>query len=216
MRIMKTKRVVIVTNGTVSESCLSEIASFDMIIGVDRAAYWLLMHGITPHMAVGDFDSTNKTEFLYIQQHIADVRTFPAEKDFIDTELAIRIAIEEHPSEIILFGGVGTRMDHTLGTLSLLELGQRQHIPIYMKNETNEIQLIHRCRTIVGRRGEFKYISIIPYSKTISVSLEGLKYPLSHATIVRGQTIGISNEFIYKSATVTLHAGTAILIQSTD
>jgi len=213
---MKYTRALIFTNGTLHDSSLSEISKDDYVIGVDKAAYWLLEHGMIPNVAVGDFDSTNESEFERIKKDIADIRTFPPEKDFVDTELAVRVAIEKRVSEIFMYGGSGTRLDHTLATLSLLELGIKHNIPILFKTETYEIRLVSRRRTIVKKRGEFTYISVIPYTQKIVVSLEGLKYPLTHATIHRGQTIGISNEFLTDSGIITVHAGMAFVIQSKD
>lgn len=213
---MKYNRAVIVTNGTLNTSCITEISKEDFVIGVDRAAFWLLTHGIIPNSAVGDFDSTSNDEYEQIKKNIADIRTFPPEKEYVDTELAIRVAFEKKVSEIVIFGGLGTRLDHTLATLSLLEIGVHNNIPIQFKNETNVISLFSRGRTIVKKRGEFKYISIIPYTQKIIISLEGLKYPLVRTTISRGQTIGVSNEFLTDSAVVTVHSGMAFVIQSKD
>ena len=50
----------------------------------------------------------------------------------------------------------------------------------------------------------------------IQISLEGLKYTVIKKVIRRGQTIGISNEFISDKATVTIHHGKALVIQSKD
>ena len=213
---MSFKRARIFTNGILNESSLSEIDSDDYVIGVDKAAHWLLIHGIIPNVAVGDFDSTSKEEFEQIKKDVRDIRTFPAEKDFVDTELALSVALEKQVDEIALYGGSGSRLDHTFATLSLLEKGIQSNVPIYFTNETNEIRLLSRCRTIVKKRGDFKYISVIPYSQKIIVSLEALKYPLDHATIHRGQTIGVSNEFLTDSAIITVHTGMAFVIQSKD
>lgn len=209
-------RVVIVCNGSLYDAITNEITSDDYVIGVDRAAYWLLTHGVTPQLAIGDFDSTSRAEVIRIKAAVSDTRAYAPEKDFTDTELAVQSAIERHPKEIVILGGWGTRMDHTLATLSLLEHGLQHNIPMSCRSETNYIQLIARGRTIVKKRGGFPYISLLPYTATMSVSLSGLKYPLDHKTIRRGQTIGISNEFVSDTATVTMHAGKALLISSRD
>lgn len=209
-------RVVIVCNGSLYDALIREITPDDYVIGVDRAAYWLLTHGVAPQLAIGDFDSANPRELSRIRKSVSDTRVYHPEKDFTDTELAVQVAIERHPSEIVILGGWGTRMDHTLATLSLLEQGLLHKIPMSCRNETNHIQLISRGRTIVKKRGGFTYISLIPYSATITVTLKGLKYPLARATIRRGQTVCISNEFLSDTAMVTIHTGRALLIASCD
>lgn len=209
-------RVIIVCNGVLYDALIGEITSYDYVIGVDRAAYWLLTHGVTPQLAIGDFDSTNPRELSRIRKSVSDTRVYHPEKDFTDTELAVQVAIERHPSEIVILGGWGTRMDHTLATMSLLEQGLQHNIPMSCRNETNHIQLISRGRTIVKKRGGFTYISLLPYSATITVTLRGLKYQLTRSTIRRGQTVCISNEFLTDIATISVQAGTALLIQSKD
>ena len=62
-----THRVIIVSNGNLDKQILKEIDRGDYVIGVDRAAFWLIAHGVAPDVAVGDFDSTTKIELHQIQ-----------------------------------------------------------------------------------------------------------------------------------------------------
>ena len=50
----------------------------------------------------------------------------------------------------------------------------------------------------------------------IQISLSGFTGDVVRKTILRGQTIGISNEFIGAKATITIHRGKALVIQSRD
>jgi thiamine pyrophosphokinase len=210
------KSIAIVANGSLSEKFCAEIKNANIIIGVDRGAYWLLQHTITPDIAVGDFDSCTKKEFEEIKKRVSDIQTFKADKDFIDTELAVDVALGKKSQEIIIYGGTGTRFDHTMATVSLLERCMRLKISAELRDETNVIQLIGRGRTIIKRREGYRYVSIIPYTKEIVVSLKQLKYPLNYKKIVQGMTLGVSNEFKGSEATVTIHEGLALVIQSKD
>lgn len=210
------KRMIIVANGNLSESLLQEIGNTDTVIGVDRGAYWLLIHGVVPHIAVGDFDSCTTKELAEVKKKVADVRMFDAEKDYTDTELALEVALEKKPQEIVLLGVVGTRMDHTLATISLLERSLRAGIPAVVRDQTNDITLLGRGRTIMKRRAGRTYVSIIPFTKEIVVSLNNLKYPLIRKRITLGMTLGVSNEFTGLEATITVHKGLALVIQSKD
>jgi thiamine pyrophosphokinase len=210
------KRVVIVTNGKKYSGILDEIQKKDIVIGVDHAAYWLITNEVIPDVAVGDFDSTSKREWGIIQKKVKIVKKFSSEKDFTDTELAIDYAIKQSPSSILILGGNGTRIDHTLGTIYLLEQCHKKGIPAVFKDQTNEVSVIGRGRTILERRGGYRYVSIIPISESIVVTLQKFKYNVAKHTIRRGQTIGISNEFVSRQAEITLHRGNAFIIQSRD
>lgn len=210
------KSIAIVANGNLSEMFVGEIRHYDVIIGVDRGAYWLLTHGIAPHIAVGDFDSCTSKEWKKIQENITDVRQFDAEKNFTDTELALDIAMKKNSQHIAIYGGMGTRIDHTMATISLLARCAQARTPAVVRDMHNDVRIIGRGRTIIKKRAGCTYISIIPYTKQIIVSLSGLKYPLNRKKITQSMTLGISNEFEASEAEVTVHGGLALVIQSRD
>jgi len=210
------KRIVIVANGFLWDGIIKEIKSSDFVMGVDRAAYWLIEHGVIPSIAIGDFDSTNRGELEKIQKIIPTIKKYSPEKDFTDTELAMSYALRQKPKEIIIYGGTGTRLDHTLGTLHLLERCQKFGTPAVFRDQTNEVMVVGRGRTILNKREESRYVSIVPITNSIQITLTNFKYEIAKKIITRGQTIGISNEFISRQATVTIHRGLAFIIQSRD
>ena len=82
-------------------------------IAVDHGASLLLKWGITPAVAIGDFDSTSQAEFARLRQHLAEIETFPPAKDFTDTQLGVKLAIDRfQPTQIDIFGATGGRLDH--------------------------------------------------------------------------------------------------------
>lgn len=210
------KRVVIVANGNKYPGIIKEIRRGDVIIGVDRAAYWLITHRVIPDVAIGDFDSVNEKERSVIQKKVKIFKQYSAQKDFTDTELALLYAVKQKPLSIVIFGASGTRVDHTLGTLQLLTRCQKLGIPAVFRDQTNEVMIVGRGRTILEKREGYRYISVIPVSDSISVSLVGFKYNSIRKTIRRGQTIGISNEFAGRQAEIIFHRGIAFIIQSRD
>ncbi|HUD19217.1 MAG TPA: thiamine diphosphokinase [Patescibacteria group bacterium] len=210
------KRICIVANGRLEPILLESIAVGDMVIGVDRAAFWLIQHEVLPDVAIGDFDSVTPEEMKMISKNVEEVKCYKPEKNYTDTELALRFAIRFHPVSIIILGGSGTRLDHTMGTLQLLEASAKCGIPTVFRDETNEVVVVGRGRTILIKRGGCRYVSFIPITNTIQLTLSGFKYEITKKTIHRGQTIGISNEFTGRQADVTIHRGRAFIIQSRD
>lgn len=58
------------------------------VIGVDHGNIALLSHEIVPDIAVGDFDSLNKTERTLMESKVRDIRYAIPEKDFTDSEMS--------------------------------------------------------------------------------------------------------------------------------
>ena len=208
------KHIGIVGGGTVSDTFLPEIQKADYIIGVDHGAAWLIVHGITPNIAIGDFDSVTKEEFARIKQSVKTVMVHPAEKDFTDMELAVAEAVKLKPKSVIIYGGIGTRLDHTLGTVQLLEHFLVAGIAARLADDHNDICLVSGKQIV--QKGAFRYISILPFSQSATVSLHGFLYEASHLQLTRGMTRGISNEFVGKTGTIDIHKGIALVIQSRD
>lgn len=204
------KQVVIVANGRLSKSFLQDIRKADYVVGVDRGAYWLARNSIVPHIAIGDFDSVNQQELRLIQRRVKQVKEHPKEKDFTDMELAIQHAISLRPQEVVIYGAIGSRVDHTIANVFLLErLGG---IGV-LRDANNEVRLVSG-RVALQKSPHYSYVSILPMTETIDVTLVGFLYDASHTRIHRGQALGVSNEIRGDEATVEIHRGNALLIRS--
>ena len=67
----------------------------DIIVAADGGGLYLYEAGITPDILVGDFDSIPPKVLDYIRtQKNVTLKTFPAEKDFTDMELALDAAVD--------------------------------------------------------------------------------------------------------------------------
>ncbi len=206
------KRIAIVAGGTLSKQFLSDIAKSTYIIGVDRGAYWLIVNGIIPDIAIGDFDSVSARELQVIRKNIRRVEEHPKEKDLTDMELAVVHAIKLRPKEIVIYRALGSRLDHTLANIHLLE---KIHDSGVIRDGNNEVRFASG-RLVIRKESRYRYVSLLPVSKTIEVTLRGFLYDASHALIRRGQTLGISNEICGDKATIEVHRGRALVIRSRD
>lgn len=183
---------------------LREIRTGDYIIAVDRAAYWLLSHHVTPDIAVGDFDSASHEEFRLIKKFIKVIKQYPSIKDKTDMELALSYA----RGQTFIYGWSGTRLDHTLATLHMM----KHHILI---DENNRIRLIGLGKTVI-EKASYRYISVLPYTKSITLSLTGFTYNLTRKILTKGSSVGVSNEIIGKEGVLHVFSGKAWLIESND
>lgn len=213
--IKNRERVSIVGGGKVSQRFLSAIMGSDYVIGVDRGAWWLLRRHIVPDIAIGDFDSVNARELLEIKKKVKRIEKHPKKKNKTDMELAVEHAIGMHPKEVMIYGAVGDRLDHSVANIHLLEQLDDKGIKGIIRDERNEIRIV-TSQLKVKKDVRFQYISILSVTEAVEVTLAGFAYDLSHAIIHRGQTLGISNEIRADEATIKVHSGKALVIRSRD
>lgn len=188
------------------------------IIAVDGGLAAARKLNLKPDFCLGDFDSVNREDYAYYRsQEGIEWLVYPPEKNETDTELALHLAVDRQVQEIHLFGATGTRMDHTLAAIGLLEIPVKAGISCWMIDAHNRITMIESdCRI---RRDEAfgTYLSLIPYTEKVTgVTLTGVKYPLQNSSFIQGNSLGISNEITGEEAGISLKEGKLILIESKD
>jgi thiamine pyrophosphokinase len=209
------KTVAIVAGGILDKRFLREIMRADMRIGVDRGAAWLLKQKVIPDVAIGDFDSVTKRQLQSLKQKVKTVIEYPQNKDATDLELAVDYAIGLKPKQVVIFGGIGTRFDHTWAGIHLLMRLSSYNIYGYIVDNFNEICIVRRVLRMKPLEN-FRYISIFPLIKNATVTLTGFRYPVERQTFMYGSTLGVSNEIIAKQARIEIHQGIVLVIRSKD
>lgn len=209
-------RVLIFSGGNLNTWALSYIKEEDYIIGVDRGAYFLYLHGIEMDIAIGDFDSVTKDEKEQITANAKEIISCDAfDKNETDTEMAYNFALHKQPREILLFGVLGTRFDHSIANIQLLFSGLKAGIDCKIVDEWNEIQLVNS--QLVIHKNRFKNVSLLPLTSEVKgITLEGFIYPLTDATIKIGESIGISNILMGEIGKITIKSGILLVIKSND
>lgn len=187
----------------------------DIIICADGGANNLYKTRILPSMIVGDLDSLSFKTLKYFKDLGVLFHKFPKKKDYTDTELAIKFAIEEGSTEIILLGSTGTRLDHTLGNVMLLYKLLEKNIRAKIVDENNEIFIVNKEIKITKEKDTF--ISFIPlFNSCFGVTMKGFKYETEDREFSLGSTLGLSNEVISQFGTIKIEKGIAIVIKSRD
>lgn len=211
-------RVIIVAGGRLGDWVLPFILPNDLLIGADSGALFLLNHQLRPHIAVGDFDSLTLEEADHIRENCGQFVSFdPIMKDYTDSELAFRMALESKPTEILFFGAIGTRYDHSLANVHLLLRALQQNVPCKIMDEWNEIQLTDSRVQVSDPAQRFRYVSLLPLTEQVhGITLDGFLYPLNNATLTMGQSLAVSNELIADNGTVEVKSGKLLVIQSRD
>lgn len=213
---MEQKRVVIFSGGDLHTQYLKEIQDNDYIIGADKGALFLINNQITPDLAVGDFDSISPEELEKVKMFSKNlIGCDPIDKDLTDTELALDLAIKKQPDFILLIGVTGSRLDHTLANIQMMNLALQHHIACAILDRNNYITLTGSTIEVKGRG--YKYVSLLPMTPEVTgITLEGFQYPLENATLKIGESLAISNQLTGSFGTVTIEGGLLLVIQSND
>lgn len=212
---MNRKSVAIIAHSNIDWISKDTLKDYSVLIGVDRGAYALLNKGMVPDVAIGDFDSVSEAEMEEIRTKIANVRQYPSDKDQTDLELALMYAFSLDPAEIALFGVTGGRLDHSLAALHLLETMHEHNVLGSIFDAQNRVTLVSGKYQIV-KQNQFRYLSILPLSAEIIISIVGCQYPLDHRMMKKGTTLGVSNVITSEVAEITIHQGVAFCISSRD
>lgn len=196
---------------------------FNLVIAVDdglRAADRL---SIIPDYIVGDFDTVSPL-LLYKYENMDNIKIkrFKPEKDYTDTQIAVMRAIEENSFSIHILGGTGSRLDHTIANIQLLQSALECGIEAMIVSEKNRIRLLGDKRkqiTLTKEESMYKYVSLIPLSEKVSsVTTMGMKYNVSDFDfyIDKNISMGVSNEIKETKAEIKIADGKLLLIESND
>ena len=180
------------------------------IIGVDYGAYVCAKEHIVMEYAIADFDSCTPQQMDEISKYTKKVIQLPSAKDETDTEYATMFALRQGYDNIIIYGGLGGRLDHELANLALLT---RRRYPLTLVDDHNELCLLEEG--VHHLQKHHQYISFLPLEKS-NVSFKQLVYPLDHKDLDVKDIFTISNEFESDQAIVEVHQGCLLCIQSSD
>lgn len=178
----------------------------DHVICADLGCRHALRAGITPDLAVGDFDSCTD-----LPQNVPWVK-LPAEKDYTDTMHCICEAAARGFDSVTLLCALGARLDHSLCNLYALDFARKQGIEAAICSRSETVRLLTEGEyRFDGQNG--KTFSLFPFGcERVTVTYTGARYPLTRGTLASEEAIGVSNIFITDSASVTVHSGKALLI----
>jgi len=205
-------KAFIYTGGTINKAGITEHPkSGDLRIAADSGYQNALALGEKIDILLGDFDSY--TGKLPEGVEIVEV---PAEKDFTDTQLAVRTALERGADEVVIIGGLSGRLDHTLSNICILPNLWRARVHAVMTDGNNRIRYISSTSTLIAR-SHFRYLSLIAISEKLKgVSIEGCKYPLSNATLTRADQYAVSNEITGNCALISVKKGECYVVESME
>ena len=217
---------LIITGGTINLEFAREylkLNHFTKVIAVDGGLLTADRLSIVPDYIVGDFDTVSPL-LLYKYENMPQVEIirYRPEKDFTDTYIAMKKAIEEDSFSIHILGATGSRLDHTLANIQLLQYAMQRGIDAIIASTKNRIRLLgDKRKSIVISKSEspYKYVSLIPFSKKVEmINTQGMKYEIKNFDLYLDKhiSIGVSNEIVDQEATIRIGSGELLLIESND
>lgn len=179
----------------------------DYVIAADRGFDSLMAYGVTPDLAVGDFDS------LGHRPSHPNVIQLPVEKDDTDMVFALRKGLDLGYRRFVLLGGVGGRLEHTLGNLQLLDWLSLHGAQGFLAGEKTVVTCIRDGAQLQFPPSMSGYLSVLCNSGTAEgVNLIDLKFPLTDYTLSSSFPLGVSNQFLDRPARVSVEKGSLLLI----
>lgn len=210
-------KVIIISGGKPpsKELLLQEVTVDTFLIAADSGANCLYQYNIAPDLLLGDFDSIDKKVLDYFKKSNCDIDIYPTEKDFTDTEVAVKKALSMKPNEIVFLGCTGSRVDHLLGNIGMLKTCMQNGVNSCIKDENNNIRLTSASTSLKGTAGQI--FSLQAYGdEVIGLTIEGAKYSLNNYNLKIGESITISNEFAGNIVNLKFKSGTLMIILSSD
>jgi thiamine pyrophosphokinase len=180
----------------------------DYVVFCDSGLKHMEKLRVQPSLIVGDVDS-------HENPHLAvETIVLPCEKNDTDTVYAVKEAVRRGFDNFLLIGGIGGRLDHTLGNVSILRyldsLGKKGCII----DDHSEMEIVSKEPVSVCEKYSFfSLLNITGCAKGITVT--GAKYPLEDAEINCEYQYGISNEVLPgKTAEISIQCGKLLLVKN--
>ncbi len=162
------------------------------VYAVDHGVDACRRAGLSPTLLIGDADSATPENWRWGEARAARVERHPVEKDFTDTQLALRRAMEDGSAVLLLTGAFGGRFDHAYSTI--FSAAQVQ-TPCVLADERELVVYVHGGeRLTVAFRQQPKALSLLPMTaEAEGVTLQGTHWPLTDAVLCQGRPNAVSN-----------------------
>jgi thiamine pyrophosphokinase len=188
--------VVVIGGGPLSPRFITDIVADATIIAADSGLDHAVAAGLRPTILIGDLDSISAHGKMWAYAHEIEIDQHPVDKGATDTELALVRAAATDATDLLVFGAVGERFDHALGTIAALGnpvLTRFQTIRFALDDIV--VHVMHPGRSVTIELPQNTWFSLLAMHGTCrGVEVTGARWPLSDATLEPSSTRGISNE----------------------
>lgn len=203
------KRAVIFAGAPIEPSVQPPVPKAALYLCADAGMRLAQAFDICPDWIIGDFDSLGEIPTG------SNVAVFPPGKDDTDTVLAAKYALSKGCDELLFYGALGGRLDHTFANLQLLRMLADHHARGILVDEKHWVTLQRGGTVSYPKRDG--YFSLFSWTETCEdVTLEGTEYVLWHDALSGSFPLGVSNRIIAEKAVVTVGKGDLLVTFAKD
>lgn len=203
------QEILFVSGGRVpSREFFLAVASGRKVFCVDKGIEICRACEVVPSVLIGDFDSANQSDVAWARAKNVFVEKYPVDKDFTDTQLALRRAEEIFGEHVALLTGCfGGRVDHLYSTIHTcaainrkIILADDREIIFYLRGgETVEVKFFRKPLAV----------SLLPITNSCTgVTTENLHWELDGATLTQNFPNAVSNRVESDKIFVGVEVGT--------
>ena len=208
-------RAAIFLNGAPdSEGLIQAVAKgADLIVAADGGARYALDAGIVPDLIVGDMDSLGEDLAREAERRGASLQRHPVRKDKMDGHLAVLAAGERGATAADFVCAAGGKPGAVFAVPHILLAAERTGLRSTVVTDWGRMFVLEAgVRAVEGTAGDS--VSIFPLSgPATGVTLEGMGYPLTNASLQPGDTLGFHNELVGRKASVSVESGALLVVQ---
>lgn len=209
------KRCVIVGGGEIKkiDYARSLLREDDFLIAADRGYEHCVKMGVQPQLLLGDFDSYRGD----LPKEIP-VYTYPVEKDDTDTMLAIKEALKQGYTDLLLLGMSGGRLDHTLANIQSVVYAVCHGAKACIMDEDLYLTALCGKQQVTVPYREGFVVSVFSHSDVCrGVTLKDLYYSLENGKIDNRFPLGCSNHFLPgKDGEISISEGIAVVLSTRE
>ena len=165
------------------------------IIAADSGLDHAVAAGLRPHLVIGDFDSANPATLAWAVAEGIEIERHSPDKDNTDTELALAAARMSGATDVVLLGGGGDRLDHSIAAITALgHPSMAVFTTVSARWDTTMISVLHAPRAITFATELDATFSLLALHGACSgIDVDGGLWPLSDAELQPGSSLGVSN-----------------------
>lgn len=179
------------------------------VICADSGYKKCIVLDVRPDLIVGDFDSADKPDAD------CEIISLQVRKDDTDTFHCVKEAIDRGFRDIIILGGIGSRLDHTYSNILSVNYCYERNISCALVNKHNKISIISG-RTVIDN-SLYEHFSLFAlFDKCEGLSILNSLYELHDVELLPNEQYTQSNGFIDDSCEIIIKKGKLLLIQSND
>lgn len=184
----------------------------DLVVAADGGYGSAAVLGLTVDLLVGDLDSIEPADLAAAEAAGIRIERHPTDKDRTDLALALDAALVNGPARVTVVGGHGGRLDHLLANVALL--ASAPYAPLRITGLLGDaVVTVVRDRATVPTAPGSLLTLLAMHGPAEGVTTEGLAYPLHDAHLEPGSSLGVSNRCTGPTATVSVRAGTVVVVQ---